>query len=71
MAAEPAPYKHYYVWAEQEADGYRSYVARQDGRPMTNAGAESQAGPISSPDVFDTEAEALEHARSMADLNEA
>ena len=71
MADEPLAYKQYYIWAEQEEDGFRSYVARQDGRPMTNAGADSEKGPIASPDVFDTEAEALEHARSMADLNEA
>lgn len=73
MAGKPIAYKQYYVWAEQEADGYRSYVGRQDGRPVATgpSGAAPASGPIPSPDVFDSEDQALDHARSMADRLEA
>jgi len=73
MADEPVAYKQFYVWAEQEEDGYRAYVAHQDGRPIASgpSGTAPSPGPIRSPDVFDTKDQALDHARAMADLLEA
>jgi hypothetical protein len=56
MADEPLAYKQFYIWAEQEEDGYRAYVVHQDGRPIANGptGTAPTPGPIHSPDVFDT-----------------
>jgi len=68
MPSAPLPYKHFYIWAESEDAGYRSYVARQDGRDIRNDAGELVSGPIPSADVFDTEAQALDHARAMADI---
>ena len=72
MADQPLAYKQFYIWAEQEEDGYRAYVAHQDGRPMRGGPSDEAPtrGPIRSPDVFDTRDRALDHARSMADLLE-
>lgn len=45
MPSAPLPYKHFYIWAESEEDGYRSYVARQDGRDIRNDAGELVRGP--------------------------
>ncbi len=65
---EPLPYKHFYIWAESEQRGFRSYVARQDGGAIRTDTGEMTPGPIPSADVFDTQEEALDHAREMADI---